>query len=101
MKLPRPYGSTRLTILSLPKDGRGIFSPRVVGNKIPRAAGIAFGDAWPKRKTLRFAYSAVAAASAAKAGDPRLNRGVSRRGIKILLDPIWYNISDPAKGYRG
>jgi len=30
--------------------GWGIFSLRFVGSEIPRAAGKAFGDAWPKRK---------------------------------------------------
>ena len=35
MKLPRAYGSTMLTILSLPKDARGIFFPFFVGSGIP------------------------------------------------------------------
>jgi len=62
MKLPRAYA-------------RGIFSPRFVGSEIP-----------PKRKILRVAYSAEAAASAAKAGHPRAYaRGFPRRGIKPLL----------------
>ena len=43
-----------LLIIKFPRpDGRGIFSPRFVGNEIPRAVRKASGDVRPKRKTLR------------------------------------------------
>ena len=64
MKLPRAYGSTLLTILSLPKDARGIFSQRFVGSEIP-----------PKRNSLRFQPRAYA-------------RGFSRRGINMPILPL-------------
>ena len=57
--------------MKLPDLTIGVSSPGYfVGSEIPRAVRKAFGDVRPKQKFLRIAYSAEAAASAAKAGHP-------------------------------
>jgi len=86
MKLPRAYGSTLLTILSLPKDARGIFSLSLRRERNPSRRRHSLRRRTAEAKLLRLhprAYLRFAEGFGKASA-----RGFSRRGINMPILPL-------------